>query len=76
MTLIKSAFRDNKATGEFQFALLQSILRNYDPAKVDPTISPTETMTGDNYMWVSATCRGCHHKVGHGELSYGSENHT
>jgi methyltransferase family protein len=54
MTLIKSALRDNKATGELQLALLQSILSNYDPTTVDATISPTETMTGDNYMWVGA----------------------
>jgi SAM-dependent methyltransferase len=54
MTLIKPVLRDNKTTGEFQLDLLQSMLRNYDPTKVDTTLSPTDTMSGDNYMWVGA----------------------
>jgi SAM-dependent methyltransferase len=36
------------------FALFREMLDNYDPSKVDPTISPSESMTGSNYLWVGA----------------------
>jgi SAM-dependent methyltransferase len=35
--------------------LLRAMLRDYDESEVDATISPTESMMGDNYMYVGAT---------------------
>lgn len=37
------------------FSLLKRMLSAYDISKVDSTMSPTETMTGANYMWVGAS---------------------
>ena len=36
-------------------ALLREMLDNYDPNRVDPRMSPNETMGGDNYMWVGTS---------------------
>jgi SAM-dependent methyltransferase len=55
LALVKQALRGSKPTGEFQLDLLKAMLRDYDPLKVDATMSPTETMTGDNYMWVGVS---------------------
>lgn len=55
MALIKSVLRGSETIGEFQLDLLKAMFRNYDPAKVDTAMSPTETMVGDNYMWVGAS---------------------
>jgi SAM-dependent methyltransferase len=37
------------------FGLLRRILRDYDPADVDDSMSPNDTMIGHNYMWVGAS---------------------
>lgn len=39
---------------EPRLKLLQAMLRDYDESKVDPTISPGESMWGENYMYVGA----------------------
>ena len=36
-------------------ALLHAMLRNYDPADVDTTMSPAETMDGSNYIEIGAS---------------------
>jgi SAM-dependent methyltransferase len=35
-----------------RLTFLQQMLDNYDPRRVSTVMSPTETMVGDNYMWV------------------------
>jgi SAM-dependent methyltransferase len=37
------------------FSLLRKISVNYNPNDVNGVISPSETMVGDNYMWVGAS---------------------
>jgi SAM-dependent methyltransferase len=38
-----------------EFSLIQKMLRRYDPSIVDRTLSPNETMKGENYFWVGTS---------------------